>query len=127
MTRLSLPVIGLIILVSAFARHTDGNENLPLRKSTGDQILVDKLAYEIPDGKRWDVIVFKYPSDRNQNYIKRLIGLPGETMVLQDGQLRPAAEMFDTIKTQGAKIEITRDAIRIEGGNVEIRRTVSPK
>ena len=127
MTRLSLPVIGCMILASAFAGDTYADENLALRKSANHKVLVDKLAYKISDGKRWDVIVFKCASDRNHNYIKRLIGLPGETVVLQDGQLRPATKMFDTIKAKGAKIEITRDAIRIDGGNVEIRRTIFPK
>ena len=128
MTRLFLPFIGFTILASTFAAQTRADDKSAFPNFDGDRILVTKLAYDISDVKRWDVIVFKYPSDGNHNYIKRLIGLPGETVILQDGQRRPAAaNVFDTIKTQGATIKITRDAIRIEGGNVEIRRSLSPK
>ena len=57
--------------------------------NTGDRILVNKFAYEAPFGepKRWDVIVFKYPGNAKQNYIKRLIGLPGETIKIRHGDI----------------------------------------
>jgi signal peptidase I len=56
---------------------------------TGDRILVNKFAYEDPFGrpKRWDVIVFKFPGNAKQNYIKRLIGLPGETIWIRHGDI----------------------------------------
>ena len=127
MTRVSLPILGSMILAFAFAAQTRANDKSALPNCDDDRILVSKFAYDVADVKKWDVVVFKYPSDGDRNYIKRLIALPGETLVLEDGQLRRPREVFDTIKTQGAKIEITRDTIRIEGGNVEIRRTVSPK
>jgi hypothetical protein len=44
----------------------------------GDRILVNKFAYEFNEPKRWDVIVFKFPHQAQENYIKRLIGLPEE-------------------------------------------------
>ena len=46
----------------------------------GDRILVLKYMYDFFPPKRWDVIVFKWPLDPSQNYIKRLIGLPGEAV-----------------------------------------------
>ena len=49
----------------------------------GDRILVSKFAYEFDDPQRWDVIVFKFPGKAQDNYIKRLIGLPGETVRMQ--------------------------------------------
>ena len=54
----------------------------------GDRILVNKFAYD-PLGKpeRFDVIVFKNPNDAKQNYIKRLCGLPGETLRLFHGDI----------------------------------------
>jgi signal peptidase I len=53
----------------------------------GDRILVGKFAYEVDDPQRWDVIVFKYPCDAPTNFIKRLVGLPGETIRIQNGDL----------------------------------------
>lgn len=45
-----------------------------------DYLLVDKLSYRLHEPQRGDVIVFKYPKDERFNYIKRIIGLPGETI-----------------------------------------------
>jgi signal peptidase I len=53
----------------------------------GDRILVAKFPYEFANPKRWDVVVFKYPDDATMNYIKRLVGLPGETIRIHDGDL----------------------------------------
>lgn len=55
---------------------------------SGDRILVNKFSYD-PLGKpeRFDVIVFKNPNDAKQNYIKRLCGLPGETVKLFRGDI----------------------------------------
>jgi signal peptidase I len=53
----------------------------------GDRIFVMKYLYSVYDPKRWDVIVFKNPRDPTVNYIKRLIGLPGEQVALVDGDV----------------------------------------
>ncbi|MFM8288503.1 MAG: signal peptidase I, partial [Planctomycetaceae bacterium] len=44
----------------------------------GDRILVNKFPYEFTDPQRWDVVVFRFPEKPKTNYIKRLVGLPGE-------------------------------------------------
>ena len=53
----------------------------------GDRILVEKFTYNIWDPQRWDVIVFKYPGNAKQNYIKRLIGLPNEAIRIRHGDI----------------------------------------
>ncbi|MDQ3330410.1 MAG: signal peptidase I [Planctomycetota bacterium] len=53
----------------------------------GDRILVTKFNPEIGDTDRWDVTVFKFPEDPTTNYIKRLCGLPGETIEIRQGDL----------------------------------------
>lgn len=53
----------------------------------GDRILVTKFNYEINTPDRWDVTVFKYPEDPSTNYIKRLCGLPEETIEVRQGDL----------------------------------------
>ena len=50
---------------------------------SGDRLLVDKTMRP----KRWDLIVFRYPEDPTTNYIKRLVGMPGETLEIVDGDL----------------------------------------
>ncbi|MBL4886181.1 MAG: signal peptidase I, partial [Planctomycetaceae bacterium] len=53
----------------------------------GDRILVNKFQYELTDPKRFDVVVFKFPEDAKTNYIKRLVGLPGETIRIHNGNV----------------------------------------
>ena len=54
---------------------------------TGDKILVNKFAYDFRDPARWEVAVFKYPVDTSKNYIKRVVGLPGEAVRVRDGDV----------------------------------------
>jgi signal peptidase I len=63
----------------------EGPKSLP--SYNGDRILVNKFAYQFDDPQRWDVIVFKYPQKSQENYIKRLVGLPGETLKLFRGDI----------------------------------------
>jgi signal peptidase I len=51
----------------------------------GDRIIVSKLSSDEP--KRWDVTVFRYPEEAGTNYIKRLVGLPGEVIKIRNGDL----------------------------------------
>jgi len=53
----------------------------------GDRILVNKYPYEFGEPDRWDVFVFKNPDQPDMNYIKRLVGLPGETIRIRQGDL----------------------------------------
>ena len=55
--------------------------------SNGDRILVLKCIYQFFEPKQWDVIVFKNPLDPPINYIKRLVGRPGETVEIIDGDI----------------------------------------
>lgn len=54
---------------------------------SGDRIIVSKFAYELGEPRRWDVIVFKNPQQAQVNFIKRLIGLPGETILISGGNI----------------------------------------
>ncbi len=54
---------------------------------TGDRILVNKWPFEFSDPDRWDVVVFKYPEEPQTNYIKRLVGLPGEQIEIERGDV----------------------------------------
>ena len=53
----------------------------------GDKVLVMKYLYNFSPPKRWDVLVFKNPQSNRENYIKRLIGLPGETLQIIQGDV----------------------------------------
>jgi len=49
-----------------------------------DYILTNKVVYKLKDPKRGDIVIFKSPSNKDVDYIKRIIGLPGETLTLRD-------------------------------------------
>ena len=51
----------------------------------GEYILVNRLAYKTGQPERGDIIVFSFPADEGQDLIKRVIGLPGETVKIGDG------------------------------------------
>lgn len=52
--------------------------------SDGDNLIVDKISYRFHDPERFDIIVFPYQYKENTYYIKRIIGLPGETVQIDD-------------------------------------------
>jgi len=65
-------------------------DGVPLRLKAGDRIVVLGWPYDIGGRlgpRRWDVAVFKNPNEPDINYIKRLIGLPGETIEIIDGDI----------------------------------------
>ena len=47
---------------------------------TGDRVFGNRLAYKTKDPERFDIVIFKYPDDPSQLFVKRVIGLPGETV-----------------------------------------------
>src|ERR1700744_2491947 len=85
-------LFGTATLVQAFIVPTPSMDTTVM---VGDHLLVDKLSYA-PSGpiskhllpytepKRGDIIVFRYPIDINQNYVKRVIGVPGDRIHLQN-------------------------------------------
>ena len=54
---------------------------------TGDRIIVSKFSYHFREPERGDVIVFKYPRDPKRAFVKRVVGLGGETVAVSGGQL----------------------------------------
>ncbi len=71
----------------------------------GDRILVGKFCYQFGDPKRWDVAVFKYPGGAQTNFIKRLVGLPGEVLEIRHGDVFtcPLPENADELSVQELK------------------------
>lgn len=53
----------------------------------GQYLIVDELTYRLEAPKRGDVVIFRYPRNPSEFFIKRIIGLPGETVIVKDGQV----------------------------------------
>lgn len=68
-----------------------------------DRILVDKILPTIREPKRWDITVFEYPLQKNQNYVKRLVGIPGDRLAIGGGNLYQVSDeggkrTFDVVR-----------------------------
>lgn len=60
-----------------------------------DQLIVDKISYRFRDPERFDIIVFPFQYKENTYYIKRIIGLPGETVQILDGDIYINGEVLE--------------------------------
>lgn len=63
---------------------------------SGEYLVVDQVSYRFHEPRRGDVTVFRYPKEPNTFYIKRIIGLPGETIKIRDGIVRIASSSTST-------------------------------
>lgn len=77
---------------------------------SGDRILVSKFAYSLADPARWDVAVFKFPGNPKQNYIKRIVGLPNETLMIHHGDIyvRPSDKAASAVSVNNRDFTIQR-------------------
>ena len=82
------------------------------RSFNGDRILVNKFVYDFQPPERFDVIVFKNPNNGKQNYIKRLVGLPGDNLLLENG------DVFNMVATADGKHE--KQIIRKPADKVQV-------
>lgn len=74
---------------------------------TGSRIVGSRLTYKFSDPERLDIVIFKAPDSPEENYVKRLIGLPGETVKINDAVI--------TIETtDGKTIELDEDYLKEE-------------
>lgn len=88
--RTILIVVGLAYLLRFFIFEpfvVEGASMAP-RFATNDYLVVDKISYRMNTIQRGDIVVFKYPNDPTTNYVKRIIGLPGETVAIENGKVR---------------------------------------
>lgn len=72
----------------------------------GDRIIASRLAYIKDDPQRYDVVIFKYPDDETQPFVKRVIGLPGETVEIINGVVYVTKPNGEEIKLDDAFITV---------------------
>ena len=61
----------------------------------GDKLFVNKFIYRFHPPTRGDIIVFRYPVDPKKDFIKRLVGFPGETVEIRDGKIYADGKVLD--------------------------------
>ena len=67
----------------------------PLKDNYSDYILVDKSVYRAQDPQRGDIIVFKYPQDERRDFIKRIVGTPGDVVAVRGRQVVVNGKLVD--------------------------------
>ena len=91
-----LVIIGLTWMIVTFVgqRTRVSGQSMETTLQDGDNLIVDKISYRFHDPSRYDIIVFPYQYEENVYYIKRIIGLPGETVQIIDGEVYINGELL---------------------------------
>ena len=79
--------IFLFIYLLVLQPHKIKGESMEPNFHDGEFLLTDKVTYRFGEPKRGDVIVFKAPPDYNDEFIKRVIGVPGDEVRVQEGKI----------------------------------------
>ncbi|WP_205678764.1 signal peptidase I [Aquisphaera insulae] len=65
----------------------DGLDGVAAVECNGDRVLVQKFLFDFRSPRRWEVAVFHFPGDPTQAYVKRVVGLPGESVQVRGGDV----------------------------------------
>ena len=136
---IKIVIIALVIVIPVryflFQPFLVNGQSMEPNFENGDYLIVDEISYRFHDPQRGDVIVFGYPGNPSTRLIKRVIGLPGETVEIKEGKvtiIKENTEVLDEsqylpegLETQpgvkGDKFSIPEDEFFVLGDN----RTVS--
>ena len=110
---LSTSIYFLLVLLFAFGMVTYIGQRIEVIGSSmwptledGDNLFVEKFSYKFGKPKRFDIVVFPYKYEEKTNFIKRVIGLPGETVFIDDeGRIYINGEVIE----EGYGVEIIKD------------------
>lgn len=83
-------IIGIIVWLFnmfLYAPTFINGDSMKPALSDGDIVIIDKISYRFDDIERFDIVAFKYKYDYSQTYVKRVIGMPGETIYMKDNEI----------------------------------------
>jgi signal peptidase I len=88
---LKIVIIALLIVVPIryflFQPFIVKGQSMEPNFENGDYLIIDEISFRFGEPQRGEVIVFRYPYNPSQRYIKRIIGLPGELIEVRDGRV----------------------------------------
>ena len=87
--RFLLVVLVIVVPIRAYVAQpfvVNGNSMSPTFEN-GQYLIIDELSYHFREPARGEVVVFRYPMNTKTFFIKRVIGLPGETVIIKDNQV----------------------------------------
>jgi signal peptidase I len=122
-----ITVLVVLLVINFVAQPTtvDGKSMYPTLENS-DQLIIEKVSKYFNGYERFDIIVFPYQYEENKFYIKRIIGLPGETIFIKNGVVYIDDEPLDDIKgldliedygNQEFPVEIPEDYYFVLGDN----------
>ena len=135
---IKIVVIALVIVIPVryflFQPFLVNGQSMEPNFENGDYLIVDEISYRFHDPQRGDVIVFGYPGNPSTRLIKRVIGLPGETVEIKEGKvtiIKENTEVLDEsqylpegLETQpgvkGDKFSIPEDEFFVLGDNRQL-------
>lgn len=89
--------ITVYLIITFVGQRTAVNgDSMEPTLSNGDNLIMDKLSYHFRDPERFEVIIFPCPTRPEVYYIKRVIGLPGETVQIKDGSVYIDGKLLET-------------------------------
>lgn len=116
--------IFLVIYIFLFRPFQVSGDSMYPTFKNGEYILTNLIALRTNGVQRGDVIVFKAPPDREKDFIKRVIGLPGDTVLLKDGfvyindkKLDESAYLHSDVRTYGGSFLKDGEPYTIPAGN----------
>lgn len=104
LVRFTLVTLAIVIPIRVFIAQpfiVNGESMLP-NLHNGDYLIIDEISYQTKDPERGDVVVFKFPTNLKRFLIKRVIGLPGETVSISGNKV-------SITKVDGEVIELQED------------------
>ena len=110
-----LIIIGATYLIVTYVgqRTRVSGDSMEGALHNGDNLIVDKISYRFRDPERYEIIVFPYKYQENTYYIKRIIGLPGETIQVKEGEIYVNGEILG-VHYGIEKIEVGKEGIAVE-------------
>ena len=102
---LEVAVVAALLWLFVFQVSVVQGSSMDPSLGQGDRLVVDKLTHRFMSIGRFDVVVFRCPDRRGDDYVKRVVGLPGETIEMRGGELYVDGERvpqgFDFVKDLG--------------------------
>ena len=97
-------IVAILLKAFVFANAVVPTGSMLNTIQKGDRIIASRLAYKSDDPERYDIVIFRYPDDENQFFVKRVIGLPGEKVEIVEG-------VVYVTKADGERIQLEDDFI----------------
>lgn len=127
-----IPFVAALLIAVFLKNYIIINANVPSGSMentimTGDRLIGNRLAYLKSNPERGDIIIFHYPDNEQEIYVKRVIGLPGETVEVRDGKIyidgsetpldEPYLKEEWTVATGPYEFEVPEDSYLVMGDN----------